>query len=146
MVSSNIVEDQQQIQLLFLGPNDGAVWHHFLLHYGCFFGSVTPQWPKLPKKSFILLSGSCHLDRALNVEIGFEYQISVIVIFFTCGRVLQFGAHSRYYKGALTQKRSFLVVCTSFRSDFHVGWKKSKQTFSTKFIIQLSVQMTWTRN
>ena len=67
------------------------------------------------------MSGSCHLDRALNVEIGVEYQISVIVIFFTCGRVLLFGAHSRYYKRALTQKRSFLVVCTTFRSDFHVG-------------------------
>ena len=36
-----------------------------------------------------------------------EYQIFVIVIFFNCGRVLQFGAHSRYYKGALTQKDHF---------------------------------------
>ena len=25
------------------------------------------------------------------------------------------------YKGALTQKRSFLVLCTTFRSDFHVN-------------------------
>ena len=58
------------------------------------------------------MSGSCHLDRALNVEIGVECQIFVIVIFFNCGRVLQFGAHSRYYMGALTQKRSF---------DFHAG-------------------------
>ena len=52
-----------------------------------------------------LMSGSCHLDRALIVEIGVEYQIFVIVIFFNCGRVLQFGVHSRYYKGALIQKR-----------------------------------------
>ena len=51
------------------------------------------------------MSGSCHLDRASNVEIGVECQIFVIVIFFNCDRVLQFGAHSRYYKGALTQKR-----------------------------------------
>ena len=29
-----------------------------------------------------LVSGSCHLDRASNVEIGVEYQIFVIVIFF----------------------------------------------------------------
>ena len=50
------------------------------------------------------MSGSCHLDRALNVEIGVECQIFVIVIFFKYHRVLQFGAHSRYCKGALTQK------------------------------------------
>ena len=62
------------------------------------------------------MSGSCHLDRALNVKIGDECQIFVIVIFFNCSRVLQFGAHSRYYKGALIQKRSFLVICTTFRS------------------------------
>ena len=68
-----------------------------------------------------LMSGSCHLDRVSNVEIGVECQIFVIVIFFNCSRVLQFGAHSRYYKGALTQKRSFLVICTTFRSAFHVG-------------------------
>ena len=61
------------------------------------------------------------MDRASNVEIGVECQIFVIVIFFNCGRVLQFGAHSRYYKGAVTQKRSFLLICTTFRSDFHVG-------------------------
>ena len=66
------------------------------------------------------MSGSRHLDRASNVEIGVECQIFVIVIFFSCGRVLQFGAHSRYYKGALTQKRSCLVICTTLRSDFHV--------------------------
>ena len=71
-----------------------------------------------------LMSCSCHLDKASNVEIGVECQIFVIVIFYKCGQVLQFGAHSRYYKGALTQKRSFLVLCTTFRSDFHFGWKK----------------------
>ena len=67
------------------------------------------------------MSGSCHLDRASNVEIGVECQIFVIVIFVSCGRVLQFGGHSRYCKGASTQKRSFLVICTTFRSDFCVG-------------------------
>ena len=39
-----------------------------------------------------------------NVEIGVECQMFVIV-FFNVNRVLQFEAHSRYYKGALTQKR-----------------------------------------
>ena len=42
-------------------------------------------------------------------------------------RVLQFRAHSRYYKGALTQKRSFLVICTTFRSDFCVSWKNQNK-------------------
>ena len=51
--------------------------------------------------------GSCHLDKASNVEIGVECQIFVIVIFFNYSRVLQFGAHSRYYKGALTQEIIF---------------------------------------
>ena len=59
------------------------------------------------------MSGSCHFDRGSNVEFGVECQIFVIVIFFIRSRVLQFGAHSRYYKGALTPKRSFLVICTT---------------------------------
>ena len=48
-------------------------------------------------------------------------------IFFICSWVLQFGAHSRYYKGALTQKWSFLVLCTTFKSDFLVGWKNQNK-------------------
>ena len=59
------------------------------------------------------MSGSCDLDRVSNVEIDVECQIFVIVFNFI--QVLQFGAHSRYYKGALTQKLSFLGICTSFR-------------------------------
>ena len=73
------------------------------------------------------VSGLCHLDRALNVEIGVECQIFVTVIIFNCSRVLQFGAHSSYSKGALTQKRSSLMICTTFRSDFHVGWKNQNK-------------------
>ena len=34
-----------------------------------------------------LMSGSCHLGRALNVKIGGECQIFVLVFFFNCGRV-----------------------------------------------------------
>ena len=57
-----------------------------------------------------------------SVEIGVECQIFVIVIFFNCSEVLQFGAHSRYYKGALTQEIIFSdYICTTFRYDFHVG-------------------------
>ena len=35
-------------------------------------------------EKFSLMSGSCHLDRASNVETGVECQIFVIVIFFNC--------------------------------------------------------------
>ena len=51
----------------------------------------------------------------------------LLLFFFNCGQVLQFVAHSRYHKGALTQKRSFLVICTTFRSDFHVSWKNQNK-------------------
>ena len=51
------------------------------------------------------MSDSCHLDRALNVEVGVQCQIFVIDILFKCNQVLQFVAHSRYYKGELTQKK-----------------------------------------
>ena len=73
------------------------------------------------------MSGSCHLDRASNVDISVECQIFVIVIFFNCDRVLHFRAHSRYYKTTSTQKRSFWVFCTTFRSDFHVDWKNQNK-------------------
>jgi hypothetical protein len=73
------------------------------------------------------MSSACHLDTALNVEIGVECLIFVIVISFNSGWVLQFVAHSRYCKGALALKRSFLVLCTTFRSDFHVGWKNQNK-------------------
>ena len=64
---------------------------------------------------------SCHFKRASNVEICVECQIFVIVIFFKYGQVLQFRAHSRNYKNALTQKGSFLVIFTTFRFKFHDG-------------------------
>ena len=53
----------------------------------------------------ILITSSCHLDRVWNIEIGVEYEIFVIAIFFNWSRVLQFGEHSKYFMGALTQKR-----------------------------------------
>ena len=59
------------------------------------------------------MSGSCHLDRALNGGIGVECQIFVIVIFFNCDRVLQFGAQSRVM--------IFTDLNYTFRSNFHVG-------------------------
>ena len=53
----------------------------------------------------------------LHVEIGVECQMFVIVVFLFCSRALQFGAHSRYYDGALiTQNRSRSVICTTYIS------------------------------
>ena len=81
------------------------------------------------------MSGSCHLDGTLNVEICVECQIFVIVIFFNCSPVFQFGAHLRRYKDALTQKRdNFLGICTTIRSAFYVDLIKSKQTLNTKLV------------
>ena len=45
----------------------------------------------------------------------------LLLYFFNCGGVLPFGAHSSLYKYALTQKRPFLLIGTTFRSNFHVG-------------------------
>ena len=67
------------------------------------------------------MSGSCHLDMAWECQNW--CWMFVFVIFFKCVQCLRFGAHSRCYKDALTQKRSFLVICIIFRFDFHVGWK-----------------------
>ena len=39
---------------------------------------------ELTNSYLILMSGSCHLDEASNVEIGVECQIFFIVIFFNC--------------------------------------------------------------
>ena len=35
--------------------------------------------------------------------------------------------HSRYYKGTLTQKRLVFVLCTTFKSDFHVSWNNQNK-------------------
>ena len=40
---------------------------------------------------FAFMSGSCHLDRLLNVEIGVECQIFVIVIFLTAAELTIWG-------------------------------------------------------
>ena len=52
-----------------------------------------------------------------NVEIGVECQIFFLLSFLTGSEFYNLGAHSRYYKGAIT----ILVMCTTFRSDFCVG-------------------------
>jgi len=94
-------------------------------HYKTFDHSRLLDWKSNSVHILCLVHAIC--TRASNVEIGVECQIFVIVSFFNWDWVLQFGAHTRYYKGALTQKRWFLVVCTSFRSDFHVGWKNQNK-------------------
>ena len=52
-------------------------------------GWVLKEIDQLQLRVYILIiltfmSGSCHLDRASNVEIGVKCQIFVIVIFFNC--------------------------------------------------------------
>ena len=94
----------------------------FILINWYIFLRMGSEWKYLMR----LFSGSCHLDRASN---GVECQIFVIFIFFNYGQVLLFGAHSWYYKGALPQKRSFLMIC--IRSDFHVGWKNQNKHSTT---------------
>ena len=86
---------------------------------------IISQWAFLLLIISLFMSGSCHLDRESNVKICVECQI--FVIFFNCGQVLQFRAHSRYYNGAWTQKRSFLVTCTTFTSDICISWKNQNK-------------------
>ena len=88
------------------------------------------------QSSLSLMYGSCHLDKASNVEIGVECQIFVIVIFFNYSRVLQFGAHS-----IVKLKRYFFSNLYYFQICFSCRLKKSKQIFNTKFVIQCSVQI-----
>jgi hypothetical protein len=40
----------------------------------------------------------------MNLVSNLEY-VFVVIMFFNCSQVLKFGAPSRYYKSALTQKR-----------------------------------------
>ena len=73
------------------------------------------------------MSGSCHLDRALNVKIGMECRIFLIVIFFNCARFLQFGSHSRYYKeGCLNSKEIIFSALYYFQIWFSCRLKKIK--------------------
>ena len=46
---------------------------------------------ELTNSYLILMSGSCHLDEASNVEIGVECQIFFNVIFFNCSQVSIWG-------------------------------------------------------
>ena len=60
------------------------------------------------------MSGSCYLDKASKVETGVEFLL--LLSFLTVAEFYNLG----HIQGALTQKRSFLVICTTFRSDFYV--------------------------
>ena len=88
-----------------------------------------------------------HMSKlVLNVK----YSLVHNVIFFNYGQVLQFGAHSRYYKRScdlcyfqtwfsywlkkIKTNIQHKIHHLTFRPDFRIGWKKSKQIFNTKFI------------
>ena len=65
----------------------------------------------------ILMSGSCHLDRALNVEISVACQIFVIVIFFNCSQILHLGyiQHIAYItsKKLISSDLYYFQICFS---------------------------------
>ena len=54
-----------------------------------------------------LMCESCHLDRVSNVEIGFEYWIIFVVVFFLCCCETHFGAPSRFTKGWVISLSNF---------------------------------------
>ena len=45
------------------------------------------------------MRGSCHLEKPSNVEIGVEYPIIFVAVFFSCCCEMHFGASSRTRKG-----------------------------------------------
>jgi hypothetical protein len=73
------------------------------------------------------MSGSCHLDRASNVEIGVECQIFVIVFFFNYNRFYNLG--HILGKGASTHEIIFSALYY-FQTWFSFRLKKSKQIFN----------------
>ena len=82
------------------------------------------KWAATPNLFALVrfMSWFMSFDRASNVEIGVECQIFVIVIFLTAAKCYNLGdILGKYEKGVLTQKRSFLGICTTFRSAFHVS-------------------------
>ena len=65
------------------------------------------------------MSGSCHLDRASNVEIGVECQIFVTI-----------------FNWIQVTKEIIFRICTTFRSDFHVSRKNLFWFFSADIKIR----------
>ena len=79
------------------------------------------RWLQKTKKLFWYMS----FGQSVEFRNLFWMSIICYFYFFKCGQVLQFGAQSRYYKGALTQKRSFLWFV--LLSSFCVGWKNQNK-------------------
>jgi len=81
------------------------------------------------------------LKLVLNVK--YLSLLSFLTVTSDCDQVLQFGAHSRHYKGCINSKEIIFSDLYYILSDLiFVSAEKSKQTFNTKFIIRSSVQMT----
>ena len=86
----------------------------------------------------ILMSGSCHFDRASNNKFGVEFWMFVFVMFL--------GHLQGIIRGPLLKRDNFELIWTSFRSDIYVGWKKNQNKhskFDNKFVIGCPVEMTW---
>ena len=64
----------------------------------------------------------------------------ILLSFLNAAELYNLGHIQGIKKGALTQKRSFLVICTTFRSNFLA--EKIKKTFNTKFVIPNDMNQT----
>ena len=89
------------------------------LPHGMFVKPVMKQRKKTLEVD--LMCGSCHFDRLLNVEIGVEYQMIFVVVFFNCSCEIHFGAPSRLRKGWVISSKT----CTAFLFVF-LTWQKKK--------------------
>ena len=80
--------------LCYVGVFSTLVEYCFVLYLTK--SSILDSKGGLISKRSSLLSGSCHLDRATNVEIGVECQIFVSVTFFNYSDIYNFG-HFKVY-------------------------------------------------
>ena len=73
----------------------------------------------------VIMSGSCHLGRALNVEIVAEYQMIFVLYFFLSCFQLNFWAPSRFRKG-------WVILLQNLQSNlsfFSIQQKTNKQKY-----------------
>ena len=84
----------------------------------------------------ILMSGSCHFDRASNNKFGVEFWMFVFVMFL--------GHLHGIIRVPLLKRDNFELIWTSFRSDIYVGWKKIKTSIQNlKINSSLDALLKW---
>ena len=82
-MTTNSSRTTTAINSIDLNLNDDNEYESITTYAGyiSYFGDLV-LGTKLPKKNCLFLSGSCHFNRASNVDIGVECQAFVIVTFF----------------------------------------------------------------